>query len=242
MKRDPRFVNGIASVNQLAQQTYSLALNKNDQKSGSRESLASNTSFTPTFSQLQSLDVAAATAEGQHKRSHSSDLQSFFNKGPTLSASASSPSISNMAVAGNSFFSLTEDDDAVLSGHNSPSKTSTPLVNSSPGGGRSRRLSSSSMTSEAANLFPIYESPQQAFSLPVNDLDSTAGSEWDEEGSSHQHLSSISKEQLFQMLQKSRARYHKYKGRYADVVKAYQDLERENGKVKTVMQQTQVMA
>ena len=69
------------------------------------------------------------------------------------------------------------------------------------------------------------------------DLDSTAGSEWDEDGgSSHQHLSAISKEQLFQMLQKARARYHKYKGRYSDVAKAYQDLERENGKIKTVMQ------
>ena len=95
------------------------------------------------------------------------------------------------------------------------------------------------MTTEAANLFPIYESPQQVFNFP--DLDSTAGSEWDEDGgSSHQHLSAISKEQLFQMLQKARARYHKYKGRYSDVAKAYQDLERENGKIKTVMQQTQV--
>ena len=42
------------------------------------------------------------------------------------------------------------------------------------------------------------------------------------------------------MLQKARARYHKYKGRYTEVAKAYQDLERENGKIKTVMQQTQV--
>ena len=41
------------------------------------------------------------------------------------------------------------------------------------------------------------------------------------------------------MLQKTRGRYHKYKGRYSDVVRAYQDLERENGKIKTVMQQTQ---
>jgi hypothetical protein len=39
-----------------------------------------------------------------------------------------------------------------------------------------------------------------------------------------------------------RARYHKYKGRYADVVKAYNELQGENSKVKTVMQQTQVIA
>ncbi len=37
-----------------------------------------------------------------------------------------------------------------------------------------------------------------------------------------------------------RARYHKYKGRYADVIKAYTDLQNENAKVKNVMQQTQV--
>ena len=37
-----------------------------------------------------------------------------------------------------------------------------------------------------------------------------------------------------------RARYHKYKGRYADVIKAYTDLQSENAKVKNVMQQTQV--
>ena len=153
-----------------------------------------------------------------------------------------------MAAANNSFFSLTEEDDAVLSGSNSPNKTSfsqvdlsQPFDNSSPMH-RSRRLSSGSMTTEAANLFPIYESPQQVFSLPINDLDSTAGSEWDEDGGgSSQHLSAISKEQMFQMLQKARARYHKYKGRYSDVAKAYQDLERENGKIKNVMQQTQVI-
>ena len=95
------------------------------------------------------------------------------------------------------------------------------------------------MTTEAANLFPIYESPQQVFTFNAsNDLDSTAGSEWEEDASS-QRLTSITKEQLFQMLQKSRARYHKYKGRYTDLAKAFQDLERENGKIKSVMQQTQ---
>ena len=41
------------------------------------------------------------------------------------------------------------------------------------------------------------------------------------------------------MLSKMRARYHKYKGRYADLSRAYRDLEAENRKVKEVMQQTQ---
>ena len=86
---------------------------------------------------------------------------------------------------------------------------------------------------------------------PAADLDSTAGSEWDlsdfeggrpgSSAASATHLTSVSKEQLFQMLQKARARYHKYKGRAADVVKAYQDLEAENAKIKNVMQQTQVL-
>lgn len=49
----------------------------------------------------------------------------------------------------------------------------------------------------------------------------------------------MSKEQLYTMLSKMRARYHKYKGRYTDLAKAYRDLESENRKVKEVMQQTQ---
>jgi hypothetical protein len=79
----------------------------------------------------------------------------------------------------------------------------------------------------------------QVYALP-SDLESTAGSEWDDAGSSSAQLSSISKEQLFQMLQKMRVRYHKYKGRYSDVAKAYTELSAENQKVKNVMQQTQV--
>lgn len=254
VKRDPRFVNGIASVNQFAHQTYSAIKNE---KNGSRESLDS---VSTPFSQLQEVEdrapsppLPSGTNSAGHKRSRSSDLQTYFNapeEGKGLSASASSPSLANhFAMANNSFFSLTEEDDAVLSGHDSPAKGNFSCVDlsqnvpstSSPVHSRSRRLSSSSMTTEAANLFPIYESPQQGFNLPINDLDSTAGSEWDEDASS-QRLTSISKEQLFQMLQKARGRYHKYKGRYSDLVKAYQDLERDNGKIKTVMQQTQVIS
>ena len=234
VKRDPRFVNGIASVNQLAQQTVSAIKNE-------RES--SNENLNVNFTQLQDVEGPSLG----HKRSHSSDLQSFFNEpNHSLSASASSPALSNQVpvMASNNFFSLTEDDDAAASEQDSPAKSFSnvdlqqPLNSSSPVN-RARRLSSSSMTTEAANLFPIYESPQQVFTFNAsNDLDSTAGSEWEEDASS-QRLTSITKEQLFQMLQKSRARYHKYKGRYTDLAKAFQDLERENGKIKSVMQQTQ---
>merc|ERR1711874_315329 len=68
-------------------------------------------------------------------------------------------------------------------------------------------------------------------------MESTAGSEWGEESSAQ--LSAITKEQMFGMLTKMRARYHKYKGRYSDIAKAYKELEVENGKVKQVMQTTQ---
>ena len=52
-------------------------------------------------------------------------------------------------------------------------------------------------------------------------------------------MSAVSKEQLVQMVSKMRARYHKYKGRYTDLGKAYRELAAENKKVKEVMQQTQ---
>ena len=146
-------------------------------------------------------------------------------------------------AANNSFFSITEDDPI----NSSPSKAASGIggnfssvdlmqnvpSTSSPVGSRTRRLSLGSMTTEAANLFPIYESQVPTYQPSLNaDLDSTAGSEWEEDASS-QRLTSISKEQLFQMLQKARARYHKYKGRYSDLVKGYQDLERENGKLRS---------
>jgi len=67
-------------------------------------------------------------------------------------------------------------------------------------GTRQRRGSnSSSMAGEAAALFPIYESPSKEFTLPSMDLDSTAGSEWEDGGSSAAQLSAVTKEQLFQV-------------------------------------------
>ena len=102
---------------------------------------------------------------------------------------------------------------------------------------RSRRLSSGSTTE--ASLFPIYEDPEQDTIPLFSDMESVAGSEagWGDDSSSH--LSAVNKEQLVTMLSKSRARYHKYKGRYTDLGKAYKELQGENTKVKEVMQQTQ---
>lgn len=133
VKRDPRFINSIASVNNLAQQTYS-AINKAEQP-------VKNGEFEPSFSQLQAEEEFSEAKT--HKRSQSSDgLGSIFQSEAVrnLSTSASSPSLAGQ-MASNNFFSLTEEDD---------DKIESPV--------RSRRLSSGS---NEANLFPIYESPTQ---------------------------------------------------------------------------------
>ena len=112
--------------------------------------------------------------------------------------------------------------------------TSTPNT-------RSRRLSSGSMSE--ASLFPIYEDPDpDQDNIPLfSDMESVAGSEagWGAADDSSAQMSAVSKEQLVNMVSKMRARYHKYKGRYTDLGKAYRDLQAENKKVKEVMQQTQ---
>merc|ERR1719410_2447804 len=112
--------------------------------------------------------------------------------------------------------------------------TSTPHT-------RSRRLSSGSMSE--ASLFPIYEDPDpDQDNIPLfSDMESVAGSEagWGAADDSSAQMSAVSKEQLVNMVSKMRARYHKYKGRYTDLGKAYRDLQAENKKVKEVMQQTQ---
>ena len=118
VKRDPRFVNGIASVNQLAQQTVSAIKNERE---GSNENLQVNfVSGTDAVGSHVEVTQDSNSGESHHKRSHSSDLQTFFNQPvvSSLSASASSPALSSVIptpMASNSFFSLTEDDDAPIS-------------------------------------------------------------------------------------------------------------------------------
>ena len=132
VKRDPRFVNSIASVNQLAQQTYSLAVNKAENRGSSRESLASDSSnnIAPTFSQLQQqqqidvLEGGHLDQESGHRRSLSNDLQAYFSstEQPKFPTSSSSPSLVNSTASGsvmasaanNSFFSLTGEEDAQI--------------------------------------------------------------------------------------------------------------------------------
>ncbi len=65
-----------------------------------------------------------------------------------------------------------------------------------------------------------------------SDLESNV-SELDDSASGHHSAAErITKEQIYQAYQKTRSRYHKYKGRYADLAKHYRELERDREKVK----------
>lgn len=59
-------------------------------------------------------------------------------------------------------------------------------------------------------------------------------SEFDDSASTASASDRISKEHVYNAYQKMRARYHKYKGRYADLAKHYRELEREREKVKVI--------
>lgn len=236
VKQNPRLQTSLASVNNLTSQAYS-AFNR--ETSGSRESLSSLQSGT---SQASTLAADDKVRENNGSNSEISDLVSFDSPAGVVGSSASS----------GQFFSLGEDDDPVnLSLEGNKSKAaglgfqpvdlgtiSGDNLSSPPNmSSRGRRLSNSS-TSADAGLFPIYEDPPD--SMPMfSDLESMAGSEagWGEDSSAQ--LSAITKEQMYGMLGKMRARYHKYKGRYTDLARAYKDLEVENGKIKQVMQTTQ---
>jgi len=225
VKANPRLQGTLDSVNQLAVQTYSSFTKEG---SGSRDSL------TSLSSQLSNVPCEANGVGNNGASSSQSDLVSLSSPAaPATSVTSSSAQ----------FFSLGEDDEPIsLSNSNSPLKTPTPAtqggVMTSTPNTRSRRLSNSSQ--QDASLFPIWEDPDERENVPLfSDMESCAGSEagWDDSGSAQ--LGSVSKEHLFTMLSKMRARYHKYKGRYADLSRAYRDLEAENRKVKEVMQQTQ---
>ena len=114
VKKDPRFVNGIASVNQLVKkklfETQSVVLDsvfsqffltlqaqqtvaaiKNDKIEGSNESL-NYQQQTPSFSQLQETDSIPFGAEAglsqTHKRSRSNDLQDYFSSSSVFEANS----------------------------------------------------------------------------------------------------------------------------------------------------------
>lgn len=101
---------------------------------------------------------------------------------------------------------------------------------------RTRRDSASSSVSDVSGLFPIYEVPGVSFNMPQSDLESS--SEW-EEGGSAAVVERLSKDTVYQAYLKMRQRYHKYKGRYADLSRAYKDKEKESDKLRDVLAKTQ---
>lgn len=60
-------------------------------------------------------------------------------------------------------------------------------------------------------------------------------SEFDECASGQYSFGRLSKDQIYNAYQKTRARYQKYKGRYTDLAKYYKDLEREREKIKVIL-------
>ena len=131
VKKDPRFVNGIASVNQLVKKlvkTQSVVLDsvfsrifltlqaqqtvaaiKNDKIEGSNESL-NYQQQTPSFSQLQETDSIPFGAEAglsqTHKRSRSNDLQDYFSSSSVFEANSNTlqASASSPSLSNHFFF------------------------------------------------------------------------------------------------------------------------------------------
>ncbi|KAJ9598454.1 hypothetical protein L9F63_010850, partial [Diploptera punctata] len=162
-----------------------------------------------------------------------------------LAQAVVSPSSSSVVEpASNDHFSI--GDDSEETPQNSPSKSGgfhsvdlhgdVPASSPVPQGGRSRRSSTCSISSEASSLFPIFETsvvnsfnPQKHFLHRMFEVEDSVG---------HQ-LGAISKEQLYSAYRKMQARYSKYKGRYADLARHYRELDRENVKAKTILVESQ---
>ncbi|XP_019874355.2 uncharacterized protein LOC109602437 [Aethina tumida] len=131
------------------------------------------------------------------------------------------------------FFSIGDDDANMSTNSAEAGFSSLSLV--SPSEPRIRRTSNSSMASDVSFL-PRYES--SAMYQLQSDLDVSA-SEVEDNVSTSSQLGHLSKEQIYSAFQKAQMRYHKYRGRYTDLAKHYKDLERENGKMKSVLVETQ---
>ncbi|XP_060534202.1 girdin [Cylas formicarius] len=136
------------------------------------------------------------------------------------------------------FFSIGDDDPA--SPVASPDKndrgfSSVNLVSPSAEG-TMRRNSVSSVASDVSFL-PRYESSNM-YHLQ-SDLDISASELEDNASTSSSQLGHLTKQQIYSAFQKSQMRYHKYRGRFTDLARHYKELERENGKMKSILVETQ---
>ncbi|EEC04564.1 Kakapo, putative [Ixodes scapularis] len=136
-------------------------------------------------------------------------------------------------------FSITEDDDdALSSGANTPLKEKDALGFEEVSFSDDRAGPSPPRTSfgdrDGAAILPLYRSPEGPQYVPQSDIESEV-----EEAHQGIDLDAVSKEQLFAAFQKTHARVHKYKGKYAEVVKAYRALDSEKEKIKKILTESQ---
>ncbi|XP_069949061.1 golgin subfamily A member 4 isoform X2 [Cherax quadricarinatus] len=106
---------------------------------------------------------------------------------------------------------------------------------------RDSAVSDVSSSDVSTALFPIYEVPGVYFSIPQSDLESS--SEWEDSNSNNTVTTTtverLSKDTVYQAYLKMRQRYHKYKGRYSDLARAYKEKEKESEKLRDVLTKTQ---
>ncbi|KAK4877808.1 hypothetical protein RN001_010314 [Aquatica leii] len=141
------------------------------------------------------------------------------------------------ATSDDSFFSIGEDDAPSSNATPEPGFSNVYLSNySTPQSTRVRKNSNSSVASDMSFL-PRYESATNLYHLQ-SDLDVSA-SEVEDNVSTSSQLGHLTKEQIYAAFQKAQMRYHKYRGRYTDIANHYRELERENGKMKSVLVETQ---
>lgn len=153
-----------------------------------------------------------------------------------------SDKLQQSSTAEENFFSIDDDVDSRPSISTTPPPpndggfTSVSLHTSTPMEPRQRRTSNSSMASDVSFL-PRYESANM-YHLQ-SDIEASASEMEDNVSTSSTQMGHITKEQVYAELQRVRLRYHKYRGRYTDLANHYKDLERENGKMKSVLVETQ---
>ncbi|XP_044589847.1 golgin subfamily A member 4 isoform X2 [Cotesia glomerata] len=189
-----------------------------------------------------------------------------FQAGMQHLAQAVSPGISNLSLTGsgdqasfknsNDNFSLTDTDDLVtltddraVKNNNSPREnlnfqnidltslsSSSLLSNNTTGLSRSSSVNSVTSNDTQSGLFPIFESPGNIYQLQ-SDMDQSA-SEADDTVTNHQ-FDELSKEEIYSAYRKSLKKYHKYRGRFTDLVNHYREMERIKVKLETLLVETQ---
>ncbi|XP_057320341.1 golgin subfamily A member 4-like [Microplitis mediator] len=190
-----------------------------------------------------------------------------FQAGMQHLAQAVSPGISNLSLTGtgeqssfnnsNDNFSLTDTDDLVTltddragKNNNSPPRdnfnfqnvdltslsSSSLLSNNTTGLSRSSSVNSVTSNDTQSGLFPIFESPSNIYQLQ-SDMDQSA-SEADDCITNHQY-DELTKDDIYSAYRKSQKKYHKYRGRFTELVNHYREMERIKVKLETLLVDTQ---